>query len=311
MNAAVLLFFSLLATGIALPVRAVIFISTGDPTQNTTDPGDGSGWQWQGQWGSFLGTAIGPDYFVTAKHVGGSVGQTFTYQGTSYTTTASFSDPNADLTIWQVNGTFSSYAQLYTGSDEAGQQLTVFGRGTQRGDAVTVNGNLAGWLWGPGDGVQRWGQNRVSGIQDYGGSLGQMLVMNFDAGSGLPYEATLSPGDSGGGVFIQQNGVWKLAGLNYGVVTGFQFTATSDPFNAAIFNANGLYYNFGGSTGVQLITSDGSAPWVATRISADAAWINGITGVPEPASFTTIFGGGLGLLALLRMANRRRAQFTV
>ena len=301
---------ALLLAGLAAqPVHAVIFLSTGDPTHNTTDPGDGSGWQYEGGFDGVLGTAVAPNYFLTAKHVGGGIGDTFNYNGTSYTTINKFSSPTSDLTLWQVSGTFSSYAPLYSGSDEVGKQLVVIGRGTQRGAEVNVPGasptDLRGWLWGNGDGVQRWGQGRVGDTANLGTGLGQVLAVPFDRNSGLPDMATLSNGDSGGGVFIQEGGVWKLAGINYGVETGFRYSAGGTNINAAVFDAGGLYYNSG--SGFQLVpdqSSDVPASWVATRISANQSWIQGITAVPEPLNAVAAIGGGLGLFALWRRATR-------
>src|SRR5436309_1682040 len=80
--------------------HGVIFDSTGDPTFNTTAPSGsltGSGWQYQGLWGGFLGTPVAPQYFVTAKHVGGTIGQDLVLNGISYTTVAVSNDPNSDL----------------------------------------------------------------------------------------------------------------------------------------------------------------------------------------------------------------------
>ncbi len=306
-----LLFSAVLLAGLASqPAEAVIFLSTGDPTHNTTNPGDGSGWQYEGTWGGVLGTAIAPNYFLTAKHVGGAVGGTFSYDGSSYTTVAKFDSPNTDLTLWQVSGTFSSYAPLFTGSGETGQDLVVVGRGTQRGSAVTVSGaspsDTRGWLWGTGDGVQRWGRGSVADTSDFGTGLGQMLVVPFDRNSGLPDTVTLSTGDSGGGVFIQQGGVWKLAGINYGVESSFRTTANGSTFNAAIFDAGGLYFDSG--SGYQLVpdqAGDIAASWVATRVSSNLGWIGGITGVPEPLETTAAIGAGLALFALWRRHERR------
>jgi hypothetical protein len=308
-----LLFSAVLLAGLASqPAQAVIFLSTGDPTHNTTDPGDGSGWQYEGGWGGVLGTAIAPNYFLTAKHVGGAVGDTFSYGGSSYTTIGKFNSPNSDLTLWQVSGTFSSYAPLYTGSGETGQELVVVGRGTQRGSAVTVSGasptDVRGWLWGTGDAVQRWGRGYVADAGDFGPGLGQMLAVPFSRQSGIPDTVTLSNGDSGGGVFIQQGGVWKLAGINYGVEASFRTTAGGSTFNAAIFDAGGLYFDFGDGNGYQLVSDqagDVAASWVATRVSANLGWIGSITGVPEPLETTAAIGGGLALFALGRRAARR------
>ena len=124
---------------------------------------------YEGQFGAFLGTVIGSNYFITAKHIGGSVGQTFTFNGANYTTTAVFPDSSSDLQIWQVSGTFPSHAQIYSAAagTEPNANLVVFGRGTQRGDAVFVGSDShpGGWLWGTSDGVERWGTN-VAGSND-------------------------------------------------------------------------------------------------------------------------------------------------
>jgi hypothetical protein len=273
--------------------RAVIFYSTADPGFNTSAPTGAltnSGWQYEGQWVGFLGTAIAPQYFVAAHHVGGNIGAPFVYQGATYLTTAFFDDPDSDLRIWRVCGTFQSYSMLYTNSDETGKALVVFGRGTQRGAPVSsAAGVTNGWLWGLSDGVQRWGQNTVAGVVDGdqsfpipGGRLGSLLRASFDAG-GLN-QATLSTGDSGGGVFLQDGADWKLAGINYGV-DGFFNTSTNGPgFSAAIFDERGLYL---GAEGNWTLIPDSPAPiaeaFYATRISSNLSWILSIinTTVPE------------------------------
>src|ERR1043166_439651 len=93
--------------------RAVIFIASGDPAFNSAKPTGSlanSGWDLQGLWGSFLGTPIAPRYFITASHVGGNVGDTFSFRGVSYITTAVFKDPATDLQIFRVSGTFPAFA---------------------------------------------------------------------------------------------------------------------------------------------------------------------------------------------------------
>ncbi|MBV9126666.1 MAG: hypothetical protein JO117_01130, partial [Verrucomicrobia bacterium] len=174
---------------------AIILYDTGDPSANTTRPNgpNGFGWDFQGQIGSFLGTAIAPNYFITAQHFGiFANGTNFTYQGSTFQTTASFTDTGSDLVIYQVNGTFNSYASLYTNAGgEVGQGLYVFGRGTQRGAQILVgsgnNQHLAGWGWGASDGVQRWGQNTVSAVEN------GFVEAAFDQISGVN-EAALSAG---------------------------------------------------------------------------------------------------------------------
>ena len=147
--------------------QAILFYNTSDPAYNTNAPSGSlaeSGWQYQGQWSVYLGTSIAPRYFVSAKHIGGAVGDPYVVDGVTYLTTAVFEHPKADLLIWRVRGSLPRYAELYTRTNETGRALVVFGRGSQRGNPVTINSlynhPLKGWYWGPSDTIQRWGQNR-------------------------------------------------------------------------------------------------------------------------------------------------------
>lgn len=268
--------------------HAVILFGSGDPAYNTTAPVGSlanSGWQYEGQWlGAFLGTAIAPHYFLAAQHIGGSVGNTFTFNGSNYITTAYWDDPGSDLRLWQVSGTLPNYAPLYSCSDEAGKPLVVIGRGTERGAPVTVTctlppatnavAALAGWQDGPCDGVTRWGINRVS-------SAGGWLLMAAFTGTQGPNEAYLSVGDSSGGIFIQDNsGAWKLAGINYGIDGPFATAANGTQFYGAIFNEDGLY------VGNNLVPQDGiqrSIHFYASRVSSELGWLEGIVGYVPPA----------------------------
>jgi hypothetical protein len=70
---------------------AVLLFSTADPSANTTEPTGalmGSGWQYEANFGAFLATAIGPNHFITVKHIG-NPSNTFIYRGASYTITQS------------------------------------------------------------------------------------------------------------------------------------------------------------------------------------------------------------------------------
>ncbi len=53
--------------------QAIIFYDTGDPAHNMESaPGGaltGSGWQYQGEYKTFLGTMISPRHFITAIHI--------------------------------------------------------------------------------------------------------------------------------------------------------------------------------------------------------------------------------------------------
>jgi hypothetical protein len=295
-------FLFLLFIGLT-PARAVLFDSTGDPTFNTTAPGGalaGSGWQFQGDWLGFLGTPIAPNYFISAAHIGGSVGDIFTFGGVQYTTTAVFNSPTSDLRIWQVSGTFPTFAPIYTGNDEVGKSLVVFGRGTQRGAEVSPGGMLKGWSWGTSDSVQRWGTNVVSGI--YAASAqNDFLVAAFDHGFNIN-EAHLSTGDSGGAVFIQDAfGTWSLAGINYGVDGPYALDSLGNgQFDAALFDQNGYYLQ--NSMGVWEAAS-GPGNFYATRISSNSEWIASV--IPEPDVPMLLLCGLSILLIAPHIASRR------
>ncbi|HEX7518202.1 MAG TPA: hypothetical protein VF345_13065 [Chthoniobacterales bacterium] len=258
----------------AAAAGGVILFRTGDPTANTTEPTGtlaGSGWQYEGDFGAFLGTAIAPHYFVTAKHLGEGPA-TFLYHGVNYTIVRSFADPSSDLRIFQVAETLLLYAPLYSRSDEVGQHLVVIGRGTQRGPDRIVNGQLRGWEYGASDSVRRWGENEVASIA--GGSL----YVLFDQ-AGLPQEAHISNGDSGGAVFLNDGGVWKLAGLNSDVDRFASGPDGGGPYTAALFDERGSYRSNG-----TLVTGDAPVPsgFYAARISSRVTWINSVIGSTDP-----------------------------
>src|SRR3954452_20003180 len=52
---------------------ALAIVQYANANRNTSAPTGtnlNSGWQWQGQWGGFLGTVISKKYFITADHFG-------------------------------------------------------------------------------------------------------------------------------------------------------------------------------------------------------------------------------------------------
>ena len=265
--------------------QAVIFIGTGDPTHNTTAPtGElaDSGWQWQGRWNGLMATAIAPDFFLTAGHVGGATGQLFHFGGRSYVAVASYLSPDSDLRLWRVAGTLPGFAPRYTGTVEVEQGVVVFGAGTQRGAPVVEHDQIKGWLWGPGDGVLRWGTNTVSQVVDATGQPrsaadlqpGDLLACAFDAGAGGD-EVTLSGGDSGGGMFLQEAGIWKLAAVNVAVEASFRTTAGGGEFTAALFDRGGFYEEVavGQWEPNEELPENLPAAFFAVRVAGNERWI--------------------------------------
>lgn len=91
---------------------------------------------------------------------------------------------------------------LYTGTDEQGKTVEIYGKG------ATGNGQVGEYPDSPHRGGLRRAYNRIISAHQ------QWLDYRFDCGSGaLPLEGVLGDGDSGGPVLIESHGVWLLAGL--------------------------------------------------------------------------------------------------
>ena len=306
---------------------AIVLYDTDNPLQNSTAPAgilEDAGWQYLGLYGGFLGTAISPTQFITAQHIGD--------QGSSFTQSAAFTGgsevvhtinaaANGGVGFWDIAGTdlriyevmgsgFSEYAPLYTGFDEIGKGIVVYGRGSPKGAEVIEGGDLKGWLHTGGDGITRWGQNTVSALTVLGG--GSLLAASFDAIPAVN-EASLSVGDSGGPVFILEGGQWKLAGINYAVDGGFDTNnvkGDGSEFGAALFDRGGLYQGSDATSWTYNpdLPTDNPSSMYASRISTSAAQIQSITLVPEPGSMILVLVGLMSAVLDRFMPHRFRQR---
>ena len=270
--------------------NAMVYYDGG--TDNTSAPGGGyanSGWDWTGAWQNGSGIAISPNQFITAQHF--ATDPIFVLGGTTYNYLSHVDDPDSDLRIVTIQESFSTWAELYTGSSEAGSEAVLYGRGDTRGAVVNTGGEDKGWLWSSsGRGTMRWGTNDITYTDS------NLIGVEFNAGASVN-EAALANWDSGGGMFINDGGTWKLAGINYFVTGPFDEDSDHDSgtFYASIYDKGGLYEDTGSgwifhtNTGVD---KPGSS--YATRISTHITWIN--SQIPEPSTVLLLsFGGFLFL----------------
>jgi len=204
----------------------------------------------------------------------------------------SFGNPNTqnDLAIIELAANAPAGAAIYplaTRVPSAGTTATLVGYGgSGNGDAgVTVNRAAD---------VKRVGKNALDAFDADAKGSGKMMVYYFDfdgpnAGSnivgagtlGNAIETTLAGGDSGCPAFVQEAGIWKVAGIN-------TFTSTM----------------VGGATVASTFGTLGGGQVVASQ----ATWINSVinaadSDVPE---FGALGASGAAALVALSLALRQR-----
>lgn len=242
----------------SMPAGALIFRDGGSPAANTETAPTGqfanSGWQHAVRLGSFQGTIISPKHFITATHLG--TAQTMVTQNAFingvedrlYHIRSYHQIAGTDLRVVEIWETFDDYAELYTASDEATQEMTIFGNGFGEGAAFAGQG----WRWG-GEQTRllRWGRNVIDGFTDTSTDndpgLGELLFFTFDDLQNQD-EAMATGGDSGGGWFIRDGNEWKLAAVSFGVDGGYSLEEDTATFRASFYNAVGFYITLGSQT---------------------------------------------------------------
>lgn len=267
----------------------VILENSGDPEANTSSPPapyENAGWQLQGRFGAFSGTPIAKNLFITARHIGGGIGDRFILDGVPYRTIAYYPDPESDLILWKVEGEFPFYAKRASQSPTIREDLVIFGRGTTRGAEIRVpepDGQLRGWKWGPADGRLRWGTNRIASYLNAAGKAIPRLdpdvhwiLCYFNQGE-TTHECHLSRGDSGGGIFAEERDGWKLFAINYAVSGPYRHAVDSAGFEGSLMDTAGLFI-FQDNSWTQIPRSDLSQPgfFLATAISSRNSWIESI-----------------------------------
>jgi hypothetical protein len=208
--------------------------------------------------------AVGANWLLTARHVADDGGDgSVSVDGTVYNQQEIVFHPSlsADLALVRYDKTFPGFYPLYTDGLLFSPKLNVLlvGYGT------TGSVYDAGWTDnGSGRGTRRWGTQEIHVTAIDG------FYMTFGLADTV-YEAGLGDGDSGGGVFYDDGGVWKLAGIITKRV-----------------RVDELY------TSTFAIGMSDYADWIAVTI-------------PEPAMIPLVGMGTLGLF-LMRAGTRRKPQ---
>jgi hypothetical protein len=216
---------------LAAPARALI-IDSGDGQGNTTAPADDPGFDHVGRVNSPSGVYLGNGWVLTAAHV--IIGET-EFGGVGYLpvpgSAVQLVNPNqslADLQVFQIDPSPSlPLLPIRSTTPNQNANVTMIAVGLSRGDPTSWMG-YDGYYWGATDG-KRWGTNRVSGTAYIGT---HSFFTSFTEG-GTTHEAHGASGDSGGGVFVKNGGVWELAGLLLAVGPGT--LPGGQPGNAALY----------------------------------------------------------------------------
>ena len=252
--------------------------------------------------GSFFGAQpIAPNWLITVKHIGPTVGNVFSNSDGFYTVDQVVSDPNSDISLMHVNGTFAHY-YTYGAVTNAGTNVTVYGYGPHSA-AVGTKPNDP-------DGNRYLATNSIDAIYNInfpGQSSFQTYEFDLDDGSGT-HNSTggTIPTASEGGVLVGDSGGGWFTNYGYALPTLVAMSSASASESDFKFDPN----NPGANQGANTELYQAGATSFGVNLSAYASFIQSTTGIapvtpratPEPATFAAL---GLGALAVLR--RRRRA----
>ena len=283
----------------ALPAHAIVG-GTVDPDV-VTSPWAGVG-AVKVNGGTFSGALIGNQYVLTAAHVvggtapdkvqfvlnaDGAASQTLAvesiqvFPGFTGTTVGADGVWHDDLALVKLAQPVAAGVPVYSLYEGAlqGQTISLVGYGASESAPADAT-------------VKRSGQNRVDQtlVDDDGGTNDEIFLFDFDGPDstsnvfgpnvapnltlGAGVEAQFAGGDSGSPVFVNDNGVWKLAGIA--------------AFNGSITGLPGSNTTFGAIGGGTIVAP--YASWIQETLSAP---------VPEPHTWLMLLTG-LGLVGAAR-----------
>ena len=212
----------------AAPTMAVVLSGTGGPENLTPNA-------WTGRFGTLAGAVlVGPDVIVTTKHQGEGSGSAFVLNGTTYAVGPQLDNfaANIDLRVFRITNPdgsavrLANYAPLHTG-DATGRNAAIVGFGGTAGERVgggyrvvtynPLNGGPRNLGYNAIDATSTVANGTFAGTPLYVADFDGMMGSGTTGGEALDGEATIAPGDSGGGWFVLNAGRWELVGLSQGV----------------------------------------------------------------------------------------------
>jgi hypothetical protein len=234
---------AMLSVGVLMVPSLWAVVTIGDPAVHAQAPvpvAADPGWNNVISPSGCSGVYLGNRWVITAGHVGTPT--SVPIGGSNYDV-----EPNSDVQLHRLDYTEGTDLKLFRLTTapalpeiaiidaplSVGTPVMLIGFGGKRGDPAAFDTNWNGVPVGAPaaytgflrSGVGKcWGTNRVSSVVDYddGVGLARVYTAVFEPAGGIALadEALIAPGDSGGALFAQVNGQWRLAGtmIDLGVV---------------------------------------------------------------------------------------------
>lgn len=247
------------------------------------------------------GNLISDQWVLTARHVvAGATNGTFFLEGTSRPIAEIHTLSDSDVALVKLATPVTTHPAVppYQGSSEVGRDVWLVGYG--RHGQFTGNANELT----PAFQGRYASMNRVALVTNMGGTIGNCLQFTYDGtnAGALPFEGATAPGDSGGPMFMEENGRLWVIGETYGVAPpapGFYHgrvsaykdwirTTTGIDFNEANWDADPA------TPGIQ----NGAGTWSGTGSN----WFFNTNNFPWASGYDAVFGAGTNAVGAVVLA---------